>query len=98
MVIDTFDIIPDDINWRDTGCEVYPSCLCCPLPKCLEEEPRGRQKLRTLARSRRMAELKREGRSLAEIARLFRVSQRTVQRGLAAARTPRKATGGTRND
>jgi hypothetical protein len=83
MVIGEFDIIPDDINWKDTGCEVHPSCLDCPLDKCMEEEPRGRQRLRMLARARYMAELKKQGKSLAEISRVFQVSQRTVQRDLA---------------
>jgi len=35
-----------------------------------------------LARARRMAELKRDGKSVKEIAELFGVSKRTVQRAL----------------
>lgn len=83
MLTREFDIIPDDINWKDTGCEIYSSCLNCPLDKCMEEEPRGRQRLRMLARSNRMAELREQGKSIPEIARCFQVSQRTVQRALA---------------
>ena len=33
-------------NWKDGGCDLHPACLECPLPKCIEEEPRGRQKRR----------------------------------------------------
>jgi DNA-binding NarL/FixJ family response regulator len=83
MLTREFDIIPDDINWKDTGCEIYPSCLNCPLDKCMEEEPRGKQRLRMLSRSHRMAELRQEGKSIPEIARCFQVSPRTVQRALA---------------
>lgn len=86
MLTREFDIIPDDVNWKDTGCEIYPSCLNCPLDKCMEEEPRGRQRLRMLARSTRIAELKDQGKSISEIARYFQVSPRTVQRALAKVR------------
>ena len=26
--------LPEDKNWRDTGCEVSPTCLACHLPVC----------------------------------------------------------------
>ena len=86
MLTREFDIIPDDVNWKDTGCEIFPSCLNCPLDRCMEEEPRGRQKLRMMARSNRMTELRDRGKSISEIARYFQVSQRTVQRALSRAR------------
>ena len=84
MVTKEFDIIPEDLNWKDTGCELYDSCLCCPRTKCIEEEPHGRQRMRMNARSIGMIALKKQGRSVKEIARLFAVSIRTVQRGLSA--------------
>lgn len=83
MVGDEFGLLPEEVQWRDEGCEVFPSCLGCPLPRCLEEEPRGRQRLRMSARARRMAGLKRSGQSVPDIAALFGVSVRTVQRALA---------------
>ena len=88
------ELLPDDINWKDRGCEFFSACLSCPLPRCIEERPRGKQRLRMLARASQMAQLKRQGRSTAEIAKLFNVSKRTVQRVL----SPRKATGGVRNE
>ena len=87
-------LLPDDSNWKDNGCELFSACLSCPLPNCVEEEPRGKQRLRLLARAERMAELRRQGKSTGEIAELFRVSRRTVQRVLSS----RKATGGVRNE
>jgi DNA-binding NarL/FixJ family response regulator len=82
MIGGELDLLPDEIEWRDQGCELSPSCLNCPLPKCVEEEPRGQQRLRMEARKRRMAELRRRGQSVKEIAGLFGVSKRTVQRAL----------------
>ena len=82
MIGSQLDILPDDINWRDRGCEFFPACLNCPLPKCLEDEPRGQQRLRMAARKRRMVELRQVGKSVREIAGLFGVSKRTVQRAL----------------
>ena len=33
---------PEDMDYRDTGCEVSPSCLRCPLPQCKHDiEPAG---------------------------------------------------------
>ena len=76
--------LPDTREWRDEGCEFFSACLACPLPRCLEEEPRGRQKLKMMARSRQMAKLKAEGKGVMEIAWLYHVHKRTVQRALAA--------------
>lgn len=82
MIIGELDLLPDEIEWWDEGCEFFPSCLNCPLPRCVEDEPRGQQRLRMAARKRRMAELKRIGKNVKEIAELFGVSRRTVQRAL----------------
>ena len=82
MIGGELDLLPDKVEWRDGGCEFFPSCLNCPLPKCVEDEPRGQQRLRMAARKRRMEELRRRGKSVKEIAELFGVSRRTVQRAL----------------
>jgi len=76
------DFCLEDIEWRDGGCELYPRCLECLLERCVEEEPRARQRVRLERRAEGMWELRRQGKSTAEIARMFKVSQRTVQRAL----------------
>jgi len=92
MVGDELDLLPDEVNWRDEGCEVFGSCLNCPLPRCLEEEPRGQQRLRLAARNKQMVELRRSGKSVADISGLFDVSQRTVQRALRSdKRSPKRS-------
>ena len=92
MVVTGLDSSPEEVNWRDDGCELFPSCLNCPLPRCVEEEPRGKQRLGMSARARRMAELRRDGKSTREIAELFGLCSRTVQRALASQKSSRSST------
>ncbi len=82
MVSGELDLLPDEVDWKDRGCVLFPSCLSCPLPRCIEEVSRGRQRLRMSARARHMVELSAAGKSTRDIARLFGVSARTVQRSL----------------
>ena len=69
-------------NWRDTGCELHSSCLECPLPHCIEERPRGRQKRWLESRAEGMQSLAAAGHTVREIAAVYEVSRRTVQREL----------------
>ena len=75
------DSLPEYFSYRDEGCDLSPSCLRCPLPRCRhDEQPLGihtAKRLRDgeLRRSRRL-----EGKSVSELARTFGVSTRTVQR------------------
>jgi len=77
-----WDLLPEEFPYQDKGCELFPSCLNCPFPDCLKEEPWGKERFLKRRRARRMLELKQEGKSLREIARIFEVSPRTVQRWL----------------
>lgn len=79
------DLLPENKQYRDEGCELAPSCLDCPLPRCVLDAPRGRA---VLYKRRRDEEIVRacrhEGLSRAELAERFDISQRTVQRVLKA--------------
>jgi DNA-binding transcriptional ArsR family regulator len=79
-----WDLLPEEFPYEDKGCELFPSCLNCPFPDCLKEEPWGKERFLKRRRAERMLELKREGKSVREIARIFEVSPRTVQRWLKA--------------
>jgi DNA-binding transcriptional ArsR family regulator len=83
MIPSELDLLPEDIHWKDEGCELFPSCLGCPMPRCIEEEPRGKQRLRMQSRAEAMAALRDSGRTVGEIAAACNVSIRTVQRALA---------------
>ena len=78
----SLDLLPEHCDFRDEGCELFPSCLNCPLPRCIYEQPRGRQRLRMSARAEMMTELRWQGKGSQEIASMFGVSLRTVQRAL----------------
>ena len=76
--------VMEEFPYEDKGCELFPSCLNCPFPDCLKEQPWGKERFLKRRRAQRMLELRREGKSIREIARIFEVSPRTVQRWLKA--------------
>lgn len=67
-------------EYRDEGCEAHSSCLSCPLPKCLEEQPAARRKWLKSARDGQVLARWKKCKSTAETARAMGLSQRTVQR------------------
>jgi len=77
-----WDLLPEEFPYQDGGCELFPSCLSCPFPHCIREEPWGKEKFLKRRRAERMMELKKEGKSIKEIARIFELSPRTAQRCL----------------
>jgi DNA-binding CsgD family transcriptional regulator len=78
------DLPPEYCQYQDEGCDLASSCLACPFPGCIYEEPRGRQRLIKSRRDREeIVRLFKQGeRGVRELARLFGVSQRTIQRAL----------------
>jgi AraC-like DNA-binding protein len=77
------DLLPEYCRYRDEGCEFAGSCLSCPFPQCLYDEPRGKQRWLKEQRNKEIARLFRGGGwGVKELASLFGLSQRTVQRAL----------------
>ncbi len=76
------DSLPEFCHYRDEGCALYPSCLRCPFPRCLDDEPRGRQRFSISQRREQMERMHSEGKTTLEMARILGVSRRTVQRAL----------------
>ena len=74
----------------DRGCDVFARCLECPLPSCVEDEARGRQRVRLAARNNGMVALRQRGQTTREIAEVFGVSRRTVERALRKRRLGRQ--------
>jgi len=77
------DLPPEYCTYPDEGCEFSESCLNCPLPLCVYEEPRGRQRLVKEIRNMKIVDLYLQGgKSTVELADIFGISQRTIQRTL----------------
>jgi len=88
------DLPPEYCHYQDDGCELATaylgyksSCLNCPFPKCIYDQPRGRQHWLKRQRDREIVRLFNvEGKRVKELALSFGVSQRTVQRALKRAK------------
>ncbi|MBI2885731.1 MAG: GntR family transcriptional regulator [Chloroflexi bacterium] len=82
------DRLPEHVHYQDTGCTVAPSCLHCPLERCIYDEPLGdpgaHQETRDAEIFRRYQETAAgSGRRLPDIRSLaahFGVSRRTIHR------------------
>ena len=80
------DALPEHTQYADTGCDVHPSCLTCPLVRCRYDEPGGVRRVYSEDRDRAIVGLQRHGMPVDAIARRFGVSRRTVFRALARGR------------
>ncbi len=77
------DLPPEHCRYKDEGCELAESCLNCPFPSCIYDEPGGKQQLLKRQRDREIVRLfQKEGKGVKELAAIFGISQRTVQRAL----------------
>ena len=75
------DLPPEYCHYRDEGCEFAHSCLNCPFPRCIYEQPGGRRHWLKGRRDREVARLfAAEGRGVKELALMFGISQSTIQR------------------
>jgi hypothetical protein len=77
------DALPEHLEYRDDGCDIFASCLNCPLPRCRYDVPGGARAMINLVRDAEIRRMRYEGDlEVEEIARRFRVSRRTVFRVL----------------
>lgn len=77
------DLLPEYCRYQDKGCEFADSCLNCPFVQCIYDRPGGKQHWLKEMRDREMARLfTAKGKAVKELALMFGVSQRTVQRAL----------------
>lgn len=74
-------------DYPDRGCALHPSCLACPRPVCIHDDPRvaGARVLQQLAdrRTEEAMDLYRAGVPVAEIAARTGIPQRAIYRALA---------------
>jgi DNA invertase Pin-like site-specific DNA recombinase len=64
----------------DEGCDLFPSCLNCPLPKCIEEAPKERRQVKLTARNKEIVELRQKGAPIEIIAKRYGIGRRMVFR------------------
>ncbi len=77
------DLLPEHCHYRDEGCELADSCLNCPFPECIFEQPGGKRRLLMAQRNGEIARLfEHEKKSVKELAHIFKLSIRTIQRAL----------------
>ena len=75
------DTLPENVIYRDDGCEVSPSCLTCPLVVCKFDDPGWLRRIGRLSRDMRVVDVRRrEGLSVSELAARFGLSSRTIHR------------------
>jgi hypothetical protein len=79
---DERDLRPEYCRYRDEGCEYAKSCLDCPFPQCLYDEPGGRRRWLKELRNKAIVRLFQQGQNARELAAMFEVSIRTVQRAV----------------
>jgi hypothetical protein len=83
------DALPEHSDYRDEGCDLFPSCLTCPLPRCRYDEPGGARSMMNRVRDEEIRRLRTEAdMPVDEISMRFRVSRRTVVRVLRARPSP----------
>jgi len=75
------DLPPEYYQYRDNGCEFADSCLNCPFPECIYAQPGGKQRwLRDLRDKEVLRLFTTQGKGVKELALIFGVSRRTIQR------------------
>jgi len=85
------DRLPEQMRYRDDGCNIHPECLTCPLERCRYEEPGGLRAVLNAGRDRQIAFLRSKGVAAEKIAGRFGVSRRTVFRIVETAARRRRA-------
>jgi len=76
------DAYRDYNSYPDQGCKLYPSCLNCPLPKCILDESGRIARAEKRTRDEKIRQRFKDGESTADLAKVFGVSQRIIQRAV----------------
>jgi hypothetical protein len=75
------DLPPQYCHYRDDGCEFADSCLSCPFPECVYAQPGGKHRwLKRLRDKEILGLFTTEDKGVKELAVMFGVSRRTIQR------------------
>lgn len=81
------DTLPEHADYRDTGCDLFASCLRCPLARCKYDEPATARRASIAARDREIALLRRRHRApIGMLAGTYGLTPRTIFRILSEQR------------
>lgn len=75
-------LLPEDAEYRDTGCDISPSCLACHLPQCRYDPAVPSHVMASFSRQRKAVIMVKAGVDVDGIAALLGVSRRQVFRYL----------------
>ena len=80
--LQTRELTSDDSNYFDTGCKYSASCLNCPLPICVYDDPDFFKNLIKKNRNKNIFQDYERGMSVKDLSLKYEVSIRTIQRAL----------------
>lgn len=71
---------PLSATYLDRGCHCHPSCLSCPLPVCILDDPHAKQRAAIPGHRRHLLHLMKRGYTVEKAAPLVGISRRTAYR------------------
>jgi hypothetical protein len=80
------DTTADRYLYQDQGCDVSPSCLRCPLERCVYDAPRAKRPSALEPLDDALRRRRSEGATVRSLAKEFGMSRRSVFRSLARTR------------
>ena len=72
--------LPENNIYRDDGCDLHSRCLTCPFIACRYDVKGGKKALMNIYRDQSIGSLRRNGKTVPDVARLLGVSRRTIVR------------------
>ena len=81
-------MLPENAAYPDTGCDLFASCLRCPLARCrYDSTPGGLRRLKTEARDREIALIRHRYRTpISALAATYGLTRRSIFRILSEQR------------
>jgi len=76
------ELSSEDSNYFDTGCKYSPTCLNCPLPICIYDDPNFFKNFIKESRDKSIFQDYEQGMSVKELSLKYGVSIRTIQRSI----------------
>lgn len=88
------DALPEYFSYQDTGCEVSPSCLHCPLPRCKYDDPGWFHRGLLQRRNEEVLRVRVAfGLTVPQLSHRFGLSERTVHRIISRTRNGGRQSG-----